>query len=144
MMSFYQTAPQPQRAPMGARQASEPVNPRTMVPKSLWPLVGYTDRPVASFDDPFYHGPDIGFETSFGDTTGPPSMPGYDYFQDYPASGGDVPKFYGQGYGGPIMMAGKKGAGFVPPPQVTRRYEPVVKGRDYGFGVVQQSSRPTP
>ena len=110
MMSFYQTGPPlPQRAPMGARTATEPVNPRSVVPKSLWPLVGYSDRPVASFDDPFYHGPDIGFETSFGDTTGPPSMPSYDYFQDYPASGGDVPKFYGQGYGGPIMMAGKKG-----------------------------------
>ena len=56
------------------------MNPKTSVPKSLWPLVGYEDRPVASFDDPFYHGPDIGFETSFGDTSGPPSLPGYDYF----------------------------------------------------------------
>ena len=116
------------------------------MPKSLLPLVGYQDRPVASFDDPFYHGPDIGFETSFGDTTGAPSMPGYDYFQDYPSSGGDVPKFYGQGFGGPMAYAAgagkeKKGAGYVPPPQITRRYEPVVKGRDYGYGVVHQSSR---
>ena len=77
-MSFYQTYGRgPQRAPMATQQH---VNPRSVVPKSLLPLVGYQDRPVASFDDPFYHGPDIGFETSFGDTTGAPSMPGYDYF----------------------------------------------------------------
>ena len=45
---------------------------------------------------------------------------------------------YGMGYGGPMAYRGKekKGAGFVPPPQITRRYEPVVKGRDYGYGSV--------
>ena len=27
-------------------------------------------------------------------------------------------------------------AGLAAPPQITRRYEPVIAGRDYGYGVV--------
>ena len=70
-------------------------------------------------------------------------MPSYDYFQNYPTSGGDVPKMFGQSFGGMAFnpqMKGKGGQGFLAaPPQVTRRYEPLVAGRDYGFGVVQPS-----
>lgn len=66
------------------------------VPKSLMPLVGYQDRPVVSFEDPYYQGPDLNFNSKFGQLEGPPGLPGEDYFESYPTPGGDVPLFMGQ------------------------------------------------